>query len=356
MRRVPAIVNAVLTLPVTLLLCCGGMSGVSDTEMDRAGQTTGSKTDDKQASGKASDFDDQDARGTDVEADPNDDGIDEPNVDRQVTDETTKLAGPEPELDDDNGAAPTEDEEPPTAAQTPEADRLIIDSNVDPDAADEGAEDETETSDGVETSNGIVPLEFVDDLSILVIFDNSGSMDTYWGNGSRWDIANQALYDALAPVATSLKVASIRFPLGAEDCSVPEFADDRQFGWQLAGEFLDAWEAGKIFPNGGTPMGQAFLAADAAIADARERGLLEDRFNVIVLTDGEPNCETDTTLLTELPAQWHERGVKTHVLGLPGSDAAAQLLDDIAAAGGTDEFVHLGSAEQLGDEVLVRAR
>lgn len=105
-------------------------------------------------------------------------------------------------------------------------------------------------------------------------------------------------------------------------------------------------------------MGQAFLAADEAIAQADEQGLLEDRFNVIVLTDGEPNCETDAALLTMLPAYWNEKGVKTHVLGLPGSDQAADLLNAIANAGGTGEFVSLGNvpADQLVHEVTALAR
>lgn len=211
------------------------------------------------------------------------------------------------------------------------------------------AEEKEETAEDEEAAPW--GIEFVDDLSVLVIFDNSGSMDAHWENGSRWDVANQALYDALAPVATSLKVAAIRFPLESE-CGVPEFASSSQFGWQLAGEFLTAWDEQSVRPVGGTPLGQAFLAADQAIANAQERGLLEDRFNVMVLTDGEPNCNTDPAMLTELPAKWLERGVKTHVLGLPGSSAAAQLLQSIAEAGGTEHFVSLGSARELEDEVL----
>jgi Mg-chelatase subunit ChlD len=79
---------------------------------------------------------------------------------------------------------------------------------------------------------------------------------------------------------------------------------------------------------------------------------------VIVLTDGEPNCDTEPELLTMLPAHWNERGVKTHVLGLPGSDTAADLLNAIAEAGGTGEFVSLGDvpADQLVHEVTARAR
>jgi hypothetical protein len=201
-------------------------------------------------------------------------------------------------------------------------------------------------------------IEFVDDLSVLIIFDNSGSMQASWGGSdTRWSIANRALYDALAPVATSLKVAAVRFPIG-DACEVGEFSDEVHFGWQLAGEFLAEWEADALPPNGSTPLGAAFLAADEAIAQASEQGLLEERFNVIVFTDGEPNCESDPALLTQLPAKWLEAGVHTHVLGLPGSSTAATLLNEIAAAGGTGESVALAETapEMLTGEVTSLAR
>lgn len=206
---------------------------------------------------------------------------------------------------------------------------------------------------GLEASN--VALEVVDDLSVLIIFDNSGSMDTHWDGRTRWEVANLAIYESLAPVRTSLKVAAVRFPMEVE-CGVPEFDSNAQFGWELAGDFLDQWIERALAPAGGTPLGQAFIAADAAIAEASERGLLKDRFNVLLITDGEPNCATEAGLLTELPAKWLEKGVETHVLGLPGSSQAQQLLNDIAVAGGTAEPIAIDSAEELGHEVLVRAR
>jgi hypothetical protein len=74
------------------------------------------------------------------------------------------------------------------------------------------------------------------------------------------------------------------------------------------------------------------------------------------VTDGEPNCEGDLALLTELPAKWLERGVLTHVLGLPGTTSAATLLNDIAEAGGTEHFVQLGAAEELEHDLVARTR
>jgi Mg-chelatase subunit ChlD len=85
-------------------------------------------------------------------------------------------------------------------------------------------------------------------------------------------------------------------------------------------------------------------------------GLLEDRFNVVVITDGEPNCDGNNALLTALPSKWHELGVATVVLGLPGSSQAEALLDSIAEAGGTHAHQSLGTADELDQSVTAAAR
>src|SRR5690606_21068217 len=85
--------------------------------------------------------------------------------------------------------------------------------------------------------------------------------------------------------------------------------------------------------------GLAFARADDAIAKAEHCGLLEGHFRVVVVTDGEPNCGTDPNQLVAYAQKWRDKGVEVHVLGLPGSAAAARLLDRIAGVGGTDEHV-----------------
>jgi hypothetical protein len=206
-----------------------------------------------------------------------------------------------------------------------------------------------------EADGGLAGELRVDDLTVLVIFDNSGSMSSYWDGGTRWQLANRSLVQAIEPVKTSLKVGAIRFPIG-RSCGVPDFDGGEQFGFELGESFLERWIASGLAPDGGTPLAQAFIEADEAIANAGEMGLLDDRFNVLVITDGEPNCDGDNALLTELPAKWRELGVATVVLGLPGSTEAATLLDAIAEAGGTHAHQSLGTAEELDESVRAAAR
>jgi len=54
---------------------------------------------------------------------------------------------------------------------------------------------------------------------------------------------------------------------------------------------------------------------------------------VVVLTDGEPNC--DNSSLSTIPPMWLAQGIKTYVVGLPGSESGVTTLDALATAGGT---------------------
>lgn len=60
--------------------------------------------------------------------------------------------------------------------------------------------------------------------------------------------------------------------------------------------------------------------------------------------------------MTGLAAKWHELGVETWVMGLPGSSGATELLDAIAKAGGTEKHQSLGTPSELDDGLYEAAR
>lgn len=194
----------------------------------------------------------------------------------------------------------------------------------------------------------------VDDLTLLIIFDNSGSMAECWDGKTRWEHANHALRAAIEPAQHSLNVGAIRFPADAE-CLVEPFESPSQFAFDMGHEFLAHWEAGARYPIGGTPLAAAMIEADKAIQNATTAGLLEERFRVVIITDGEPNCDGSPNLLTTLPTAWRAKGVETRVLGLPGSDSAAALLQSIADAGG-GIYEQLTTPGQLHDSAERAAR
>lgn len=224
------------------------------------------------------------------------------------------------------------------------------------DRAAENLYDEESSSDDI--ANESDTAEFgTGDLTVLAIVDRSGSMAEQWEVASRWNVATNLLLSNIEQVQDQLTVGTLFFPLGAE-CEVPEFGDVRQVEFTAGRAYLQDWtsSAGGMEPSGGTPLGQAFLAADRAIETAKEAGLLAGRFRVVVVTDGEPNCGTDYSLLTNLPAKWRDQGIETRVIGLPGSAQAASVLDAIAGKGGSVQHQAVSSSEQLDDEYYAAVR
>jgi len=188
--------------------------------------------------------------------------------------------------------------------------------------------------------------------TVLVIFDKSGSMDSYWDEDSKWVAASNALIDAIKPLQENLTVGAIFFPQPSE-CLVAELDSELQLDFMPGPIFINTWieSASANAPNGSTPLETALAVADRAISKARERGLLEERFQVLLLTDGEPNCDTDPNTLDRLPASWLAQGIQTYVLGLPGSSVAAELLDTIAKAGGTETHTAPGNPGELQNNI-----
>jgi len=173
----------------------------------------------------------------------------------------------------------------------------------------------------------------------LIVFDKSESMETNWDGRSKWLVANDTMIATVSPFQHYLSVGAIFFP-SDDYCGVAPMDSDKQIDFRPAADFIDEWETSMLryIPAGATPMSLAFEQANQAIVRACETGVLQRPFKVIVLTDGEPNCESELRFLTALPERWMRHGIKTHVVGLPGYDPAQELLESIARAGGTNTF------------------
>jgi Mg-chelatase subunit ChlD len=189
------------------------------------------------------------------------------------------------------------------------------------------------------------------DLTVLLVYDKSGSMAETWDGRGKWQIASDALLAGIVGVEDKLTIGALLFPQPL-DCQVEPLEHSSQIQYMSGRQFVSRWaeSVATAAPNGATPMGLAFQMADSAIRGASALGLVEGRrFRVLLVTDGEPNCGTDPESLVAYASMWHELGVETHVLGLPGSQAAASLLDHIAVAGSTGGYVAAGDVEQVED-------
>ncbi len=185
-------------------------------------------------------------------------------------------------------------------------------------------------------------------VRVLVVFDRSLSMAEPWmSSGPKWEVAETALAEALAPHASQLVVGALLFPTSETTTPSPSCAPvdgiASQFPYEACSAFLARWSDAWRTPDlrGSTPIDSAFDAADAALAGAGAGTA------VVLLTDGEPTCEGAVPAATRA-ASWRTRGIRTWVVGLPGSSAGASYLSAIASAGGTDAPLTVDDPTALG--------
>lgn len=190
--------------------------------------------------------------------------------------------------------------------------------------------------------------------NLLVVFDQSASMNEAWGSTNKLQAAQDALTNAITPLADQLTVGAIVFPTQVcllappEGGAVAPISDPMQISFRPGPDFLSVWNGlwpGGMGPGLGTPVNEAMDRAAVALQEAA--GTLTGVTAVMLFTDGAPNCIPDamlqgipTKLETEHAAEWLSSmpSIKTYVVGLPGA-GGVQLLNDIAVAGGTMSYI-----------------
>jgi hypothetical protein len=178
--------------------------------------------------------------------------------------------------------------------------------------------------------------------NVLVIFDASLSMLESWsGSTAKWDAATQAVSGALMPLQDQINAATLFFPSasgGFDVCGVSALDSGSQIDFQPGAQFMSAWNQylSSHGPAGFTPTGTAMQMAETALNGAALAGTTA----VVVITDGDPNCGTDDAQVNQIAAGWLAKGIKTHVIGLPGtSDAGDMRLTALATAGGSNAYL-----------------
>ncbi len=207
--------------------------------------------------------------------------------------------------------------------------------------------------------------------NVLVIFDRSGSMDADWNGTPKYQSAGNAIIAALEPLKDLLTIGGVFFPSvdpngcacnvadpfhwipGPGACclngignscfvSTIDQADQIKFG--LAPAYIEQlpnqW---RLAMANGTPLEAGVARGAEALANTP----LDGPVAVIVITDGEPNCDTNPGNVYAQVTAWKDKGIPTHVVGLPGAQDAADILNMVAQAGGTDRYVDPANAAEL---------
>jgi hypothetical protein len=213
--------------------------------------------------------------------------------------------------------------------------------------------------------------------NILLVVDKSGSMDDPIGDLSKWEALQLALEDALTEVADDMNLGLILYPYnpGADaTCEVPDGEDAVEVAVEPATDAVDSIIGALqgTAPGGGTPTAEALHRAYEYYVDGAGADLQGDKY-VLLATDGGPNCnvtnrcDADTCTVNldgkcesggncceistgaplgdrclddadvrEVIGQLEMRGIPTFVVGIPGTEAYADYLNDFAVAGGRE--------------------
>jgi hypothetical protein len=263
-------------------------------------------------------------------------------------------------------------------------------------AADAAMTDNNMTADGCEIGKFCPPqtpdpdncgkLELKTDLTtvlrpgnVLVVYDRSTSMTADWNGTPKYIAASDALVASLTPLKDQLTVGGVFFPsvnvgdmncpMGcnvadpfhwipgpqacclnnvANACSVTTIDQPDQLDFMPGDAFITGLPMRSQEGLGnGTPLGQGIARAAEAIAGH----MFKDPLVVIVMTDGEPNCDTNPQAVVDQVTAWQAANIPTYVVGLPGAQPAADLLNQIATAGGTMQYIDPANPQELADRL-----
>jgi len=185
-------------------------------------------------------------------------------------------------------------------------------------------------------------------LQLLV--DTSGSMNQDApGRGSKWVQTRSAVLNAIDGMPGDTSVGVVFYPNVPGNTAMPCFDQQTAVGLarlDAAGQRQQIRRAfGNQDPDGGTPTHDAYAYAVNQLASSSAVG---SRY-LVLITDGIPTyklgCDisgrqgnenaVDASPLVDEAARALARGVRTFVIGSPGSDGARESLSRMAEAGGT---------------------
>ena len=236
---------------------------------------------------------------------------------------------------------------------------LLIDASLDGTSSSDGRIDPDAECASEEVAGDLKPA------NMLFVIDKSGSMNCNLPEDgqttqecevtpakefpelpSKWELTRAALVDALTALQGSsvpVRVGVTVFPTD-DWCRVVQGAnvpiaelDDAQRGAQIVSDidaFLDA-----VVPDGNTPLAGATILAYAHLHDTllRDASSIDGNLFVVLLTDGYETCAPEylEPLVNQDVPNAGLIGIRTFVIGVPGSEDARSLLSSIAQVGGT---------------------
>lgn len=224
--------------------------------------------------------------------------------------------------------------------------------------------------------NQIHKLTF-DAPNIYFVLDTSGSMADVVGNSSRYQLVRKAVLALVQKLGPLIHVGAALFPFPPDATDANACHPGRQVlamrpgdpaGSKLGPTGVALAKATGVVPFGGTPTAATLEALFPTVTALGKKTI------VVLATDGGPNCDPDATCSLDAcmpniegqcdasinccapggaagPSMCVDRegavasvaaiagaGVPVYVVGIPGSEVYAGVLDDMALAGGAPQL------------------
>jgi hypothetical protein len=236
------------------------------------------------------------------------------------------------------------------------------DSDVDSDNDSDGdADGDSDGDTDTDSACGEISVEFeMQTPTVVLLVDQSGSMTSSFGNGTRWNVLRNALLDETTGVVKRLE-GSVRFGLqlytsnggsAGGECPIltgaPAALDNHQ-------AIRDVFYANS--PAGDTPTGESI----AAVASMLAADIWPDEKIILLATDGEPdtcavpNPQTGQPESVAAAEAAFADGFKTYIVSV-GSEVSLGHMQDMANAGvGADSSNPAPYYQALDPDALVAA-
>ena len=194
---------------------------------------------------------------------------------------------------------------------------------------------------------------------VQLVVDTSGSMD--WPPGwaptspddskppgaTKWEITRDALLAAVSSLGKDIALGASFFPSVEQEgdtCLLNEQAVPIALLGGAGSDARTAWESAvaDVDPEGATPTHGAYLFGVEQLSATK----LEGAPVILLITDGTPTCTlscectednvpVDSEPLIAEAAEAFANGVRTFVIGSPGSEETRDVLSQLASEGGT---------------------
>jgi len=203
--------------------------------------------------------------------------------------------------------------------------------------------------------------------NIYFVLDASGSMAESVGTSTRYERVRFAAIDMVRRLGPLINVGAALFPLDATNSDachvggeVLSLRPGDPVSDKLGPTAFAFSEATIVKPSGGTPTTATLEVLLPKLSAAKGKTIL------VLATDGAPNCNPNVSCGGSAPescldrqqaimavSAFAEAGVQVYVVGIPGSEGAADVLDELALAGGAPQlappfYYKVGDFDDLG--------